>query len=134
MDEAADVARPRDVRDLEIPSDDRAVAEEATEEALLDLDGSHAREADRGGAAAQDAVLDEELVAGQDEHGGVFGELADDAEGREWKYGSAAGSSATGSIPIKADPAGVPSAEVSTEPSALAARPGMYATPHTTSG
>ena len=33
----------------------------------------------------------------------------DDAEGRVWKYGSRAGSLATGSIPISDDPAGVPS-------------------------
>src|SRR5882757_4487086 len=66
------------------------------------------------------------------------------AEGRVWKYGSVlmlgpasepseAGFAATGSTPISAEPAGVPCAVI-TEPSALPASPGRWATPHTASG
>src|SRR4249919_3606209 len=39
-----------------------------------------------------------------------------DADGRVWKYGSAAGSVGTGSIPISDEPVGVPSDAVTTDP------------------
>src|SRR4051794_34642717 len=53
--------------------------------------------------------------------------FSDDADGRVWKYGSAFGSFATGSILISDEPAGVPSFAVTMEPSALPASPGMWA-------
>src|SRR4051795_8290247 len=48
-----------------------------------------------------------------------------EAAGRVWKDGSAFGSLGTGSIPITAEPAGVPSAPATIEPFAWPERPGI---------
>jgi hypothetical protein len=56
------------------------------------------------------------------------------AEGRVWNHGSAAGSAATGSIPISDDPTAVPSAEYRIEPSAGQDSPGSRETSQIPSG
>src|SRR3954447_278851 len=57
-----------------------------------------------------------------------------EAAGRVWKYGSAFGALATGSIPSGAEPAGVPAAPAMVGPFAGPQRPVIWATPRVTSG
>src|SRR5215210_292307 len=57
----------RHVRHLEVAGDQRPVAEESADDALVELDGRDAGEANGRGAAASHAVDDEELVGRQDE-------------------------------------------------------------------
>src|SRR5215468_1787600 len=67
FDQSVDLARPRDVFDLEVARHDRAIAEQPPDQPLLDLDRTDPREAHRSSAFAQRAVDDEELVRGEDD-------------------------------------------------------------------
>jgi hypothetical protein len=60
--DAPKASRIRDVWDLEVAGQDGAVPEQAAKERLLDLEGRPRAELDRGRAAADDAVDDEQLV------------------------------------------------------------------------
>src|SRR4051794_30416605 len=65
LHETAELARAVDARDLEVAGDDRPVAEKASQERLVVLDGADAREMDCRGLPAHDAVHDEELFRRQ---------------------------------------------------------------------
>lgn len=80
LHEPAQLARFGDAANLEIARDDRAVAEDAAEQRLLDLDGADAGEVDRSGSSVHDAVHHEELVGGHDDMGAI---PAPDSRGRD---------------------------------------------------
>src|SRR5919204_178587 len=67
VDQADDVARVGGVWNLEVPGDERSVAEEPPGDALLHLDRVDPLEADRRGAPPNDAVDDEELLGRDDD-------------------------------------------------------------------
>src|SRR6266508_6150154 len=66
LDEAVHAPGLRDVFDLEVAGDDRPVAEQPAEQALLDLDRADTREAHRCGPAAKRSVNHEELLRRQE--------------------------------------------------------------------
>src|SRR3954452_22393483 len=67
LHEPEQLARPRHAPDLELSGDDRAVPEEPAEERLLDLDRADLREPNCRRTAADEAVDDDELVAGHED-------------------------------------------------------------------
>src|SRR6185503_17054925 len=67
LEQTKDLARLRDVADLEWPGNDGSVAEQPPEQPLLELERLDAREANRGRATANGAVDHEQLLGGDDE-------------------------------------------------------------------
>jgi hypothetical protein len=84
----ADLARARDVGNLEVPRNYRPVPEQAAERALLDLDRAHPLEPHSGSAPLSKPIRDEELFVGENDVGAVpapDGDERDHGAGRQQK-------------------------------------------------
>src|SRR5690242_2845001 len=71
LHEPEQLARARDALDLELSRDDRAVAEQAAEDRLLDLHRADLREPDGRRTTADEAMDDDELVARHEHMGAI---------------------------------------------------------------
>jgi hypothetical protein len=72
VDQRVDPARVRHVRDLERADSKRAIAEEASEQRLLELEGVDRLQVDRGGAPSSDVPVEHEYLFRRDGEDGAI--------------------------------------------------------------